>query len=77
MGLDDRGEGFAGRYGLDAVKVGRALAEASLSRKTGRGIVLNMVWFFLRGEGRQSCIRLGEWIERRRIESGCYDIVGE
>lgn len=59
IGLDDRGEGFAGRYGLDAVKVGRALA-ASLSRKTGRGIVLNMVWSFLRGEGRQSCVRLAE-----------------
>lgn len=58
IGLDDRGEGFAGRYGLDAVKVGRALAAPS-SRKTGRGIVLNMVWF-VRGEGRQSCVRLAE-----------------
>lgn len=40
MGLDDKGEDFTGRYGLDALKVGRALAS---SRKTGRAIVLSMV----------------------------------
>lgn len=42
MGLDERGEDFAGRYGLDAVKV-EALVMLASSRKTGRGMVLNMV----------------------------------
>lgn len=50
VGLEERGEGFAGRYGLDAVKVGRVVAS---SRKTGRGIVLNMVvWRSRAGAGR-------------------------
>lgn len=43
IGLEERGDDFAGRYGLDAVKVGRVFAAAASSRKTGRGIVLNIV----------------------------------
>lgn len=65
MGLDDRGEDFAGRYGLDALKVGSVLAS---SRKTGRGIVLNITTAWS-----SSGLGLRGW----KAESGCYDILGE
>lgn len=69
IGLDDSGEDFAGRYGLDAVKVGRALAAAvSLSRKTGRGIVPNMVVFLFEAKGDKSCIPPGRKDQKKNIE---------
>lgn len=72
IGLDDRGEGFVGRYGLDAVKVWGSVVLGS-SRKIGRGIVLNMV-VSRRTRSRPSVLVDDvEW----KVESGCYDILAE